>query len=302
MFDLRQLRYFVAVAETLNFTEAAQRLHISQPPLSQQIRALEEDMQTRLFERNKRHVALTEPGRLFLQEARGILARANAARDVISEAADGRKGRLRLAYPASLVFHSALPHALLRFSDIAPDVTLDLHEMYSQAQYEALTTGQIDAGLVRAQPKSANIAEQLDSEVIDHEQVLLAMPANHPMANRDRVAMADVAGEAFVTQTRSYSTTFRDALLRMAATNGFHPNIRQEAQQITGVLALVSAGVGMALVPSSLRVVQLPEVRMLELTDTEAEIMLAVTWRKAEPSPVLARFLEAVRAGKETAA
>lgn len=299
MFDLRQLRYFVAVAEALSFTQAARKLHISQPPLSQQIRALEEDLGTKLFDRNKRHVALTEPGRMFLAEARAILARAETARTVVSEAADGCTGRLRLAYPASLSFHRALPQALLRFSEMAPRVQLELHEMYTETQFDALVTGQIDVGLVRAMPKERSVALQLQVDVIDHERLLLAMPCVHPLASRKRIHLRDVANESFVTQPRAYSTTLYDTLMQMAAMDGFHPVIRQEAQQVTGLLALVSAGVGMALVPASLRAVQLPEVCMVELADKQADLLLAVASRKQDTSPVLARFLDAVKSGEK---
>lgn len=299
MFDLRQLRYFVAVAELLSFTRAAERLHISQPPLSQQIRALEDDLGTRLFDRNKRRVTLTEPGRLLLEEARAILARAETARMVVAEAADGCKGRLRLAYPASLSFHGALPRTLLRFSDMAPDVRLELHEMYTEAQYEALVSGTIDVGLVRALPKEQSVAVQMQVDPIDNERLLLAMPAKHPLASRKRVHLREVANESFVTQPRAYSTTLYDTLMQMAALDGFHPIIRQEAQQLTGLLALVSAGVGMALVPVSLQVIQLPGVRMIGLADKQANLLLAVARRRNDTSPVLARFLEAVKADGE---
>ncbi len=299
MFDLRQLRYFVAVAEALSFTRAAQKLHISQPPLSQQIRALEQDLGTRLLDRNKRRVALTEPGRLFLDEARRLLAQAQAARVAVTEAAEGYRGRLRLAYPASLSFHAALPRTLWRFSAMAPDVDLELREMYTETQYDALVAGDIDVGLVRALPKEQNVALQVEVDVIDHERLLVAMHCDHPLASRKRIRLRDVVHEPFVTQPRAYSTTLYDTLMQVAALDGFRPAIRQEAQQITGLLALVSAGVGMALVPTSLQAVQLPEVCMIELVDKTADLLLAVAWRKDDDSAVLQRFLEAVRTRNE---
>ncbi|HEX7341625.1 MAG TPA: LysR substrate-binding domain-containing protein [Rhodanobacteraceae bacterium] len=299
MFDLRQLRYFVAVAETLSFTHAAERLHLSQPPLSQQIRALEEDLGVRLFDRSRRHVALTEPGRLFLDEARLVLAQAATARLTATEAAAGRRGRLRLAYPASLSFHRALPQTLLRFAETSPGVEVDLNEMYTETQYKALVSGQIDVGLVRALPKDQGTAAQLELEVIDNEPLLLALPRSHRLAGRQRIKLREVATEAFVTQPRAYSTTLYDTLVQMATAAQFHPMIRQEAQQVTGLLALVAAGIGMALVPESLRAVHLPEVCLVGLEDAQAELLLAVAWSKNHPSPIMAGFLEAVRSCRQ---
>lgn len=296
MFDLRQLRYFVAVAETLSFTRAAQRLHLSQPPLSQQIRSLEEDLGVRLFDRNRRHVALTEPGRLFLDEARKILSQVDAARITATEAAAGHKGRLRLAYPASLSFHRALPQTLLRFSSKNPGVRVELNEMYTETLYTALVAGQIDVGLVRALPKERSIAVQVEVDVIDHEPLLLALPCSHPLAKRKHIALHEVAGEPFVIQPRAYSTTLYDTLVQMASAAGFRPIIRQEVQQVTGTLALVAAGVGMAVVPASLRAVRLPEVCMINLDDENAKLLLAVARRKEKHAPALTRFLNAVTA------
>ncbi|NII09402.1 LysR family transcriptional regulator [Oleiagrimonas sp. C23AA] len=294
MFDLRQLRYFVAVAETLSFTQAARRLHMSQPPLSQQIQALEQDLGVTLLDRNKRRVALTEPGRLFLEEARDILAHADGARARVADAAAGYTGRLRLAYPASVAFHPALPQTLLRFSSHAPSVQVELTEMYTEAQYTALAADdQIDAGLVRALPKHRQLEQNLRLIVLDHEPLLLAMPASHRLATRENpIALKEVADEAFVAQPRAHSTTLYDTLTRLAARAGFHPSIRQEARQVTALLALVSAGVGMALVPASLRAVQLSGVAMLALSDPGASQLLALACRADNRSPVLKRFVD----------
>lgn len=294
MFDLRQLRYFVAVAETLSFTQAAQRLHMSQPPLSQQIQALEQDLGVTLLARNKRRVSLTEPGRLFLEEARDILAHAEGARNRVADAAAGYTGRLRLAYPASVAFHPALPQTLLRFSSLAPLVQLELSEMYTEAQYAALEADdQIDAGLVRALPKQRQLEQNLRLIVLDHEPLLLAMPITHPLASRTTpIALKEVACEPFVAQPRAHSATLYDTLTRLANRAGFHPLIRQEARQVTALLALVSAGIGMALVPASLRAVQLSGVAMHPLADPGAVQLLAVACRADNASPVLRHFID----------
>jgi DNA-binding transcriptional LysR family regulator len=294
MFDFRQLRYFVAVAEELSFTRAALRLHLSQPPLSQQIQSLEQDLGVRLLERTKRHVALTEPGRVFLEQARQILAKADEARSEVTAAAAGYSGQLRLAYTVSVSFHPALPQALLRYGQIAPNVRLKLSEMYTEPQFAALLAGEIDVGFVRDEPVHALDARDLRFDVIDREPLLLALPAGHHLAKRDSLRLAEVAGDAFVSQPRELASTLYDRLVKLAATAGFQPAIAQHAQQINGLLALVAAGLGLALVPASMRTVQLAGISYVSLEDSDAHLLLAVASRAGDRSPALQQFLATV--------
>jgi len=294
MFDFRQLRYFIAVAEELSFTRAAIRLHISQPPLSQQIQALERDLGVSLLERSKRRVALTEPGRVFLEQARQVLAQAELARSRATAAAAGHSGQLRLAYTLSVSFHPALPRALLRHRQVAPEVNIQLCEMYTEPQFAALLANEIDVGFVRDQPSHIQAARQLQLRVLDREPLLLALPSSHPLAARDELRMGEVADEAFVTQPRELAATLHDRLRTLAAEAGFQPRIVQQAQQINGLLALVAAGLGMALVPATMRAVRLAGVSYVPLADHEAHLLLAVASRVGDPSPVLAQFLATV--------
>jgi len=294
MFDFRQLRYFVAVARELSFTRAAQQLHISQPPLSQQIQALENDLGVQLLARNKRNVALTEPGRVFLEQAQAILAMAEEARSRVAEAAAGFSGLLRLAYTLSASLHPVLPQSLLRFGQRAPEVRLHLSEMYTESQFSALHAGQIDIGFVRDLPSHEDNARALRLHVLDREPLLLAVPTGHRLAKRHILRMEDVAGAAFVVQPRELAATLYDRLAKLAAHAGFRPNICQEAQQLNGVLALVAAGIGMALVPATMRVVRLPGVSYVPLEDPEAYLLLAIAHRIDDPSPALAQFIATV--------
>jgi DNA-binding transcriptional LysR family regulator len=294
MFDFRQLRYFIAVAEELSFTRAAQRLHISQPPLSQQIQALEQDLGVRLLDRDKRNVALTKPGQLFLEQARQILLQADEARHLVSEAAAGFSGQLRLAYTVSVSFHPFLPQALLRFGRNAPNVRVQLSEMYTEPQFAALCAGQIDVGFVRNEPAHEADARALRLQVIDREPLLLALPSGHPLATRRRLRMSDVADQPFVAQPRELAATLYDRLVQLAAKSDFLPQIRQHAQQLTGLLALVSAGIGLALVPNTMRAVRLAGVSYVPLQDPDAHLLLAVASRINDPSPVLAQFLATI--------
>jgi DNA-binding transcriptional LysR family regulator len=294
MFDFRQLRYFVAVAEELSFTRAALRLHLSQPPLSQQIQALEQDLGVRLLERTKRHVALTEPGRIFLEQARQILAKADEARSEVTAAAAGYSGQLRLAYTVSVSFHPALPQALLHYGQTAPNVRLKLSEMYTEPQFAALLAGEIDVGFVRDEPVHAVDARDLRFDVIDREPLLLALPAGHSLAKRSSLRLAEVAVDAFVSQPREIAATLYDRLVKLAATAGFQPTIAQHAQQINGLLALVAAGLGLALVPASMRTVQLAGISYVTLEDSDAYLLLAVASRAGDRSPALQQFLATV--------
>ncbi|WP_233842486.1 LysR family transcriptional regulator [Dyella sp. 2HG41-7] len=292
MFDFRQLRYFVAVAEELSFTRAAQRLHLSQPPLSQQIQALEQELGVKLLERDKRNVALTAPGRLFLEQARQILAMADDARAQVAEAAAGFSGQLKLAYTVSVSFHPALPQTLLRLGQNAPNVRVWLTEMYTEPQFVALRNGQIDVGFVRDVPTHEDDAYAIRLDVIDREPLLLAMPENHRLAGRSSVELGEVAGDPFVIQPRELAATLYDRLVRLASKAGFHPVIRQHAQQINGLVALVSAGIGLSLVPASMQAVKLPGVSYVPLADPDAYLLLAVASRAENPSPVVLQFLE----------
>ncbi|BFI96183.1 MAG: LysR family transcriptional regulator [Rhodanobacter sp.] len=294
MFDFRQLRYFVTVAEELSFTRAAIRLHISQPPLSQQIQALERDLGVTLLERNKRKVALTEAGKVFLEQARQILAQAELARSRTAAVAAGHSGQLRLAYTLSVSFHPALPRALLRHRQLAPGVDVQLREMNNTPQFDALLANEIDVGFVRTEPRHLQDARKLRLRMLDREPLMLALPSSHPLAKRSELHMREVAGEDFVTQSREVSATLNDRLAALATAAGFQPRTVQQARQISGLLALVAAGLGVALVPATMRAVHLAGVSYVPLADPSAQLLLAVASRADDTSPVLTQFLSTV--------
>jgi DNA-binding transcriptional LysR family regulator len=199
-----------------------------------------------------------------------------------------------LAYTVSVSFHPALPQALLRYGQIAPNVRLKLSEMYTEPQFAALLAGEIDVGFVRDEPVHALDARDLRFDVIDREPLLLALPAGHHLAKRDSLRLAEVAGDAFVSQPRELASTLYDRLVKLAATAGFQPTIAQHAQQINGLLALVAAGLGLALVPASMRTVQLAGISYVSLEDSDAHLLLAVASRAGDRSPALQQFLATV--------
>jgi DNA-binding transcriptional LysR family regulator len=199
-----------------------------------------------------------------------------------------------MAYTVSVSFHPALPQALLRYRQIAPNVLMHLSEMYTEPQYAALLAGQIDVGFVRDEPGHRQDARSLRISVIDREPLLLALPAGHTLANRSSVRLLEVAGDSFVSQPRELASTLYDRLVKLANKAGFQPMIGQHAQQINGLLALVAAGLGLALVPASMRAVRLAGVSYVPLEDSDAYLLLAVASRSDDHSPALLQFLSTV--------
>lgn len=287
--ELRHLRYFVAVAETLSFTRAAQRLHIGQPPLSMQIRDLEAELGARLFERSRRKVALTEAGRRFLEHARAILARAAHAAEDARRAAAGELGELRVGFTSSLPYTEIMPDVLSAFRRRYPEVRLQLRELFTTAQFAALVGGELDVGLVRvgadAPPSGIALRE------LAREPLLLVMPAAHRLAQRAALSFAELAEEEFITFPPGTGTGLPDKLQQLARAAGFAPRIVQTAREATTQIGLVAAGLGLALLPAPLACVRIPRVRYLRLTDAGADFPLSVAWPDGEPPAVTVRFL-----------
>ncbi|WP_372156748.1 LysR substrate-binding domain-containing protein [Xanthomonas campestris pv. fici] len=295
MFDFRQLRYFIAVAEELSFTRAAQRLHISQPPLSQQIQSLEQDLEVVLFKRNKRTVALTEPGRVFLEQARQILARSEEARRAVSEAAAGFNGRMRVAYADSLCVHPIIGKVLLGYRSMACKASMTLVEMDSKRQLDALSLGDLDAGFVRDMPSCPDVTQSFRLDIVDREPLLVALPCAHRLAGRQRLTMMDLCRETFVVQSLKSAHSPHKRILLLASHAGFQPVIRRELVPLGGLLALVAAGFGITVVPASLRVAKIGGVVYLPLHAPEAYLPVAVVSRMGDESPALAQFLSLVQ-------
>ena len=195
-------------------------------------------------------------------------------------------------------FHPSLPQTLLRLGQKAPNIRVWLSEMYTEAQFAAIRAGQIDVGFVRDVPSHQDDARALRLDIIDHEPLLLALPTGHRLATRQSLELGEVAGEPFVIQPRELAATLYDRLVQLAAKAGFHPVVRQQAQQINGLVALVAAGIGLALVPASMQVVKLAGVSYVPLVDPDAYLLLAVASRAENPPPVVSQFLETVADAK----
>jgi DNA-binding transcriptional LysR family regulator len=289
--EFRQLRYFVAVAEELHFGRAARRLHMAQPPLSQQIRALEETLGVPLFLRTSRKVELTEQGRLFLEQALGLLAGAEKARATMRAAHRGEEGRISIGYVTSAAY-SLMPAILREFNRTRPNVEIRCFEMNFSDQWAALEDGRIQVGLNRTRSSDPAFI----SEVLINEHLVLALPSSFPQAKKEKLRLRDVADEGFIMSSRAYSTTYYDAVIAACRKAGFSPRVVQEGNSVQTLLALVGAGLGVTLAPSSLQHLKPPGVVYRELPPSDSQdLELALVWRREEQSPVVKAFNEIAR-------
>lgn len=284
--ELRHLRYFVAVAEELHFGRAARRLHLAQPPLSQQIRSLEEKLGVRLFHRTSRRVELTAEGRIFLDHARLVLGQANRAVEMVRAVGRGDGGRLTIGFVASALY-TIVPAILRDFNRLHAKVEIRCFEMTPTRQAEALRQREIDVGFVRTFVNEPDLV----SKLLVNESLILALPSEHPRAGDGHVRMAHLAMEPFVFITRACAPTYYDALMTICREAGFTPRVAQDANEWQTVLALVAAGLGVAFVPASLRNWQRPGVAYLDLRPRTGDVPLNLVWRSEQPQPLVDAFV-----------
>jgi DNA-binding transcriptional LysR family regulator len=288
--ELRHLRYFVAVAEELHFGRAAARLGIAQPPLSQQIRQLERELDVELFARGGRRVELTEAGRAYLGEAREILQRVVRAGVAASRAARGETGTLAVGVIASAM-QGLMPQVLRRFRARNPGVALSVGVMSSGVQVEAIRAGQLQLGFAR--PPFGD--ETLVAETVHDEPVVVALPAGHALAARRTLPLVALAGQPFVLFPRDRRPNWYDFVLGTCRDAGFQPDVAQEAPEVATAMALVAAGIGVSLVPASVKDLRRSGVEYREIAPPAPRTRLVALRRAGEPQPVVLRFLEVVR-------
>jgi DNA-binding transcriptional LysR family regulator len=287
--ELRHLRYFVAVAEELHFSRAAQRLLISQPPLSQQIKDLEREVGTMLLMRTRRRVELTEAGRAFLKDAKDILSRVEVATKSAQRAAQGHEGRLVVGYMAFAAIE-LLPRALQAFGRQFPHVEVVPERMVSIEQARALREKRIDIGLVCTPfPKTG-----LEIEVVLREPLVVVLPRNHKFARLQRIPLRSLAGEILIFTCRVSDAAYLAQITKICRFVGVEMIVR-EAHDEDAILPMVAAGLGICLVPTSARTLRHDGVLFRELADCQGQIELAVAWRKQDTSALVRNFVRLIR-------
>jgi DNA-binding transcriptional LysR family regulator len=292
--DLRQLRYFVTVAEELHFGRAAARLHMTQPPLSQTIQALEELLGAPLFLRSRRSVELTPAGQALLPEARRMLAHAAELPELVRAAAAGESGRLSLAFVSSADY-SVLPPFLRSYRAAYPQVQIVLQEATSDLQIEDLLHNRIDAGLL-IPPLPDKARTELDYLKVLAEPLILAAPAGLEALNGGGpVWLKNLPPLPLIIFPRPIAPSLHDAILGCFRAAGITPEIGQQAIQMQTIVSLVSAGMGLALVPQSVSNLMRPGVEYRALRDPSPQVETGLAWRRDNRSPVLLGFLDLLR-------
>jgi len=293
--ELRHLRYFLAVAEELHFHRAAARLHISQPPLSQQIRALERELGVTLLERNRRRVTLTAAGESFRDDARSILAAVERASERARDVARGSLGTLSIGFVGSAMFSPTLPDILRKFRAGHPEVELVLRELPTVAQLNALVRGELDIGVVRGPMEETEIDPQLELLTIQRENLVAALPADHPLASRRRLRPESLRGEAFVILERRDAPGLFAGLASAMREAGGVPDDVLEVAEMQTIISLVAGGFGVSLVPASVGQVDRSGVAFRPLAGPTPTIELSLAWRSGEDSPVRNAFIATAR-------
>ncbi|GEN34901.1 MULTISPECIES: LysR family transcriptional regulator [Aneurinibacillus] len=284
--ELRHLEYFMAVAEELNFSRAAARLNITQPPLSQQIQQLERELGVPLFHREKKRIQLTGAGELFLVEVRRILAGVSHAVKVAQRAHRGEVGSLVVGFVGSATY-DILPAVIREYQLRFPDVHISLYEMSTPEQIEALRQNRIDIGILR--PPVSDPA--LRTNIVQAAPCVLALPKNHPLLEKKEIRLVDTAHFPFVALSRKTWAGLYDEFLSLCNRMGFHPIIRQEALEFQTVIGLVAAGIGIAVVPVSAMNLHTQDVVYRNVKDGMPNAAMGLSWRRDAASPLVDKFV-----------
>ncbi len=286
--ELRQLRYFIAVAKSEHFRRAAKSLSIAQPALSRQVKALEDELGVLLFERLARGVRLTEPGRILLHDANRIIDEVEAAGERVKRSARGQVGTLRIAFSEAMSGHDVMTQAIRSFRAAYADVEIILTPMTSQLQVEALRTGRIDAGF---QYSRSSGTDGFEHHEMARENLLLALPHTHPLAARKEIRLIDLKEEPLICVAQNINPNFYSAVMAMFVSLKIVPRIVQEASSVV-VLSLVAVGMGLGIVSSALRWHVPQGVVLRNVKGLSLPTAVDLVWRKGDLSPALSQFVK----------
>jgi DNA-binding transcriptional LysR family regulator len=290
--ELRHLRYFLAVADELNFTRAARRLNIAQPPLTQQIKALEAEMGVTLFDRSAYRIELTEAGKAFAAEVGRILGDVRNAVLIAKRVASGATGQVRVGFTESASFNPLVTAAFRSFRSSYPDVEVSLEERQSTELATALREGRIDVAFLRP-PLSAG--EAITLHLLEEEEMVVAVPSGHRLAARRDVSLRELSAETFILYPRSVRPGLADTVITACEKAGFSPHIEQYAPQLSSTINLVAASLGISIVPRSMHGLQPDAVAYLPLRGKPLRAQLGVAVRNSETSPSVLRFIQTAR-------
>jgi DNA-binding transcriptional LysR family regulator len=288
--DMKQLRYFVMVAEELSFSRAAERLNMSQPPLSQHIKLLEEEIGVRLFNRTRREVKLTDAGAVFLRESRLLLGQMRTAVSATLRTAQSDVGVLRLGVATSALFH-ILPTLLAMVREAFPGVEVQVSDMQSQDQVSAVTHGLLDIGIVHMRPDRSKLLRL----PIFRETFLAVLPEGHPLAHAPALSLADLAEEPMVSLSREHGPTVFDAIVASCVAAGFSPVFKHTARNPLTIFQMVRLGFGVALVPRSYASSAYPGVCFRDLPPTAGQVRMEAIWSEKHATDLTLKIAERIQ-------
>jgi DNA-binding transcriptional LysR family regulator len=283
------LKYFVVLAEELHFGRAAQKLSMTQPPLSTAIRQLEEDLEVNLFYRDNKRVRLTPAGSAFLVEAQGILERMERASEIARGAAHGLLGRIDVGFTGSMLYRD-LPKVVAAFSEQHPKMEIILHELSTTEQIDALKRRQLQAGFINVK-EPASITSGLRYISLKEEPLVCCLPSSHPLARKDGLNLKQLEDEPFVMFAREVAPTNHDNVISTLHRAGVHPKTRHAARQWMTVVGMVGAGMGVALVPGSMRCAQISGTTFVPIRGQRSTASAMLAWNPDQNSFALDAFV-----------